>query len=769
MEDSGRDEVGVLGKLACSIKAKNGSIPASPFCPESTCDCTESMFSLDAGNESLRLKRFWLNALDESYQQSNALDSPSSGASGVNLSVISQPESESKLSGRRVWLDGLHGKKAAESTASPAKFFDNPRIASASDGTFQAAKPVQLSRRERDGFSSKLEEATNDVDVMLSSFPCLSQNLPQRSSKSLPLLNMSRSRRFQESSKQKKSKPAHAISPNCGSSDFATIDESDVDIFAQLLENPALDFPFELDDFQKRAILCIERHEDCFVAAHTSAGKTVVAEYAIALAGRQGRRVLYTSPIKSLSNQKFRDFSNKFEDVGIVTGDVNIRQSAQCVIMTTEILRSMLYRSDDLLRSVEWVVFDEVQFVNDEERGVVWETCILMLPPHIGIIMLSATVPNAVEFATWVGRTRERCVSVVSSHFRPVPLRHALLHVKPSNLDNSIVDADESKICSTVLLEHGGRFLTANFEEATRRSKEACIVDLERRGSWKTDREIRRKQITTSSSSSGGQIRSHENYRLRTQSARNGDGKDVLSTLVQEVRFEHDTSFRSRELEYSGMRVRSGRDGAACPAYGSSSSSSQYLHRRRKSENSAIRAEHGASLAHRKAGHGTASWIPLIAFLRDNDLTPAILFCFSKKKCALAVESLHNLDVLPSARDKAVACSIFEEAVQKLQETDRVLPQVQSFRGYLRRGIACHHSGLLPIIKEVTEILFAQGLVRILFATESSCHWVNILPVLQFICAGMLLQVHCLLTTIYPGDNFMHIVCSCRFCKHECI
>ena len=117
------------------------------------------------------------------------------------------------------------------------------------------------------------------------------------------------------------------------------------------------------------------------------------------------RRAIYTSPIKALSNQKFRDFKHTFDpdSIGILTGDVQINAEGSCLIMTTEILRSMLYKGADLIRDVEFVIFDEVHYVNDLERGVVWEEVIIMLPEHVTIILLSATVPNAKEFAGWVG------------------------------------------------------------------------------------------------------------------------------------------------------------------------------------------------------------------------------------------------------------------------------------------------------------------------------------------------------------------------------
>ena len=123
----------------------------------------------------------------------------------------------------------------------------------------------------------------------------------------------------------------------------------------------AWQFPFELDVFQKEAVLHLERGESVFIAAHTSAGKTVVAEYAIALCKHHMTKCVYTSPIKALSNQKYRDFHKKFDDIGLITGDTQINPEASCLIMTTEILRSMLYRGSDLIRDIEWVIFDEVQ------------------------------------------------------------------------------------------------------------------------------------------------------------------------------------------------------------------------------------------------------------------------------------------------------------------------------------------------------------------------------------------------------------------------
>ncbi|KAJ3480918.1 hypothetical protein NLG97_g7952 [Lecanicillium saksenae] len=185
--------------------------------------------------------------------------------------------------------------------------------------------------------------------------------------------------------------------------------------FRELVPDMAREWPFELDTFQKEAVYHLENGDSVFVAAHTSAGKTVVAEYAIALAAKHMTKAIYTSPIKALSNQKFRDFRQTFDEVGILTGDVQINPEASCLIMTTEILRSMLYRGADLIRDVEFVIFDEVHYVNDYERGVVWEEVIIMLPEHVSLILLSATVPNTHEFASWVGRTKQKDIYVIST------------------------------------------------------------------------------------------------------------------------------------------------------------------------------------------------------------------------------------------------------------------------------------------------------------------------------------------------------------------
>ena len=132
---------------------------------------------------------------------------------------------------------------------------------------------------------------------------------------------------------------------------------------------PAKEFPFKLDAFQELSMACLERGESVMVAAHTSSGKTAVAEYAVAMAFRDRQRVLYTSPLKALSNQKFRDLCEEFGgDVGLMTGDVSINPDATCIVMTTEIMRSMIYRGSEIMREVKWVIFDEVRLRSSSSR-----------------------------------------------------------------------------------------------------------------------------------------------------------------------------------------------------------------------------------------------------------------------------------------------------------------------------------------------------------------------------------------------------------------
>lgn len=137
--------------------------------------------------------------------------------------------------------------------------------------------------------------------------------------------------------------------------------------------------------------------------------------------------MIYTSPLKALSNQKYREFYEEFSDVGLMTGDVTINPNATCLVMTTEILRSMLYHGSEIVREVQLLVYDEIHYIKDKERGVVWEESIILLPNQCQYAFLSATIPNAFEFAQWIANIHAKTCHVVYTDFRPVPLQHYIV------------------------------------------------------------------------------------------------------------------------------------------------------------------------------------------------------------------------------------------------------------------------------------------------------------------------------------------------------
>nr|XP_053635360.1 SKI2 subunit of superkiller complex protein-like [Cherax quadricarinatus] len=380
---------------------------------------------------------------------------------------------------------------------------------------------------------------------------------------------------------------------------------SPVDDFNLQVPNPACTYPFELDIFQKQAILHLEKHDCVFVAAHTSAGKTVVAEYAIALTLKHMTRAVYTSPIKALSNQKYRDFKIKFDDVGLLTGDIQINPKASCLIMTTEILQSMLYNGSDLIRDLEWVIFDEVHYINNAERGHVWEEVLIMLPSTVNIVLLSATVPNTIEFADWIGRIKRRKIYVISTSKRPVPLEHFLY----------TGTGGKTKDERFLLVDAGGKFITKGYNDA--------------------------------------------------------------------VAAKNDRSKKSQ----LNQGPKQGRH-----------------HLGEKQEKN--------------------MWIGLVDHLSRRDLLPIVAFTLSKKRCDSNATQLMSQD-LTTNREKGEIHSFIKKCVDRLQGTDKELPQVIYMRNLLLKGIGVHHSGILPILKEVVEMLFAKGLVKLLFATETFAMGVN--------------------------------------------
>ena len=213
--------------------------------------------------------------------------------------------------------------------------------------------------------------------------------------------------------------------------------------FSSQLDIKAL-FPFELDAFQQRAITALEVGRSIVVCAPTGSGKTVIAEYASYLALAQGKRAFYTTPLKALSNQKFREFQEKlaqnriFEaSVGLITGDLVINPNASLVIMTTEIFRNMLYETPvgqvgTSLEDVGTVILDECHYISNRGRGTVWEESIIYCPPTIQLVALSATIGNPIQLTDWISRVRQTnqgialpqlTCELINSDHRPVPLR----------------------------------------------------------------------------------------------------------------------------------------------------------------------------------------------------------------------------------------------------------------------------------------------------------------------------------------------------------
>lgn len=449
--------------------------------------------------------------------------------------------------------------------------------------------------------------------------------------------------------------------------------------FRELVPDMAREWPFELDTFQKEAIYHLENGDSVFVAAHTSAGKTVVAEYAIALAARHMTKAIYTSPIKALSNQKFRDFRQEFKEVGILTGDVQINPEASCLIMTTEILRSMLYRGADLIRDVEFVIFDEVHYVNDLERGVVWEEVIIMLPEHVSLILLSATVPNTYEFASWVGRTKQKDIYVISTPKRPVPLEHFLWAGKKIH---KLVDSEK-------------KFLEKGWKDANAALK----------GDDKP------KALEAAPSARGGATQ-----RGGTRGGQRGGGN---------------------------QQQRGGRGGAGGQQRGRGGPP-------RASHTPGHMGRTGRQGGFTSAAQDKNLWVHLVQYLKKSSLLPACIFVFSKKRCEENANALTNQDFC-TAQEKSAIHMITEKSLARLKPEDRVLPQIIRLRELLSRGIAVHHGGLLPIVKELVEILFAQTLVKVLFATETFAMGLN-LPTRTVVFSGYRKHDGTSFRNLLPGE-----------------
>jgi ATP-dependent RNA helicase HelY len=355
-------------------------------------------------------------------------------------------------------------------------------------------------------------------------------------------------------------------------------------------------YPFPLDEFQIAAINTILDGDSVMVAAPTGTGKTLVAEFGVYEAFRRGGRVIYTTPIKALSNQKFRDLRGWYGDsVGLLTGDVTENPDAPITVMTTEVLRNMLLQSPWDLDSVDCVIFDEVHYIADPERGTTWEEAIILCPEHIQLICLSATVSNAEEIADWIERTH-RPIRLITHTERAIPL--ALYYY----LDKKL----------RLVIDHNGEQV-ADYSKA------------------------------------GGEVRK-----------RFGRGG-----LTQEQR---------KQLERDEPQP----------------------------------------------------WEVLNA-MAAQDMLPAIYFLFSRRDCEDYAQRYAMMRA-NLVRDEGTAKrieSVIDAHLRSLRPEDRELSQVATIVSLAGQGIGFHHAGLLPILKQLVEVLFTRGLMQVVFATDTLALGVN--------------------------------------------
>ncbi len=343
---------------------------------------------------------------------------------------------------------------------------------------------------------------------------------------------------------------------------------------------------FQLDPFQIEAIRHLNEGRSVLVSAPTGVGKTLVADYLIERMFHEGHRVIYTAPIKALSNQKFKEFKRLLGagNVGIVTGDVAINSTAQILIMTTEIFRNMLHLSPEELNGVSHVIFDEIHYLSDEERGTVWEESIIFAPESMRLLGLSATIPNADELAFWIQDIKKHEVAVVRHFKRVVPLRH-------------------------FVYEH---------------ARGACTL-----------------------------------AELRDFKAR-----------------------RDREIEESDELWE-----PEGPRY--------------------------ASTTH----------IDLVDYLSKQCKLPCLYFVFSRRQCEEKAEELGRLVNYLTPGERSQVLTFFDKRIEGMNIDS--MPSVKRMRKTLERGIAYHHAGLLPVLKEIVEDLFERRIIRVLYATETFAVGIN--------------------------------------------
>jgi len=394
-------------------------------------------------------------------------------------------------------------------------------------------------------------------------------------------------------------------------------------------------FPFPLSDFQKYAIQSIVEGNHILVTAHTGSGKTLPAEFAIEHFAAKGKKVIYTSPIKALSNQKFHEFTKKFPHIsfGILTGDIKFNPEADVLIMTTEILRNTLLQKTidnqvdmnsvplqfemDFQNELAAVIFDEIHYINDQDRGKVWEETIMFLPSHIQMIMLSATIDKSEIFAQWIedvktNEEHQKKVYLAPTTHRVVPLNHYFYTTMPQGPIKNIKDKE--------FLKYINEFL-------------------------------------------------HKPIPLKDgKSSFNKDNYDKVRRLL-----DHTTKNNC---------------------------------------------------------HIKPSFVlnEITKYLYDNGMLPAICFVFSRK---LVERFAQTINMSLFGEDDAHLPSIMrrecENTLRKLPNFKEYvnLPEFEMIMKLLEKGVAIHHSGIMPIFREMIELMFAKGYVKLLFATETFAVGIN--------------------------------------------
>tara|TARA_B100001059_G_C17815673_1_gene575059 strand:+ start:105 stop:2594 length:2490 start_codon:yes stop_codon:yes gene_type:complete len=393
-------------------------------------------------------------------------------------------------------------------------------------------------------------------------------------------------------------------------------------------------YPFELSDFQKYSLKAILEGNHILVTAHTGSGKTLPAEFAIEHFVSLGKKVIYTSPIKALSNQKFHEFTKKFPNIsfGILTGDIKFNPEADVLIMTTEILRNTLLQKNivkteqsnnvslqfemDFDNELAAVVFDEIHYINDKDRGKIWEETIMLIPSHIQLIMLSATIDKSEIFAKWIEDVKtteqhKKIVYLAPTNHRVVPLKHYFYNTMPEGPFKKIKDKE--------FISFINQFL--------------------------------HKLIPA---------------------------KDDKNKLHRE---NHE---KIRKLE-------------------------KYI-----SKNE----------CHIKPAFVLNN---IVKHLKSNNMLPAICFVFSRK----GVERLaQTINVSLFEEDSTIPSTMRYECEQILRKLPNhkeytSMPEFEMIMKLLLKGVAIHHSGIMPIYREMIELLFAKGYIKLLFATETFAVGIN--------------------------------------------